>query len=40
MAWKNTAASYIWIFPTGRGNSAFVRTALNHGFILDLGTGY
>jgi hypothetical protein len=37
MAWSLTNASFIWIFPVGRGNCAFLRTGLNHGFILDMG---
>ena len=40
MSWKrNDLNTYIWVFPVGRGNAAFVRTALNHGFVLDAGGG-
>lgn len=40
MAWnKNSKETIVWIFPVGRGNAAFVRTGLNHGFILDMGGG-
>ncbi len=38
MTW-NSQSSYIWIFPVGRGSAAFIRTALNHGFILDMAGG-
>ena len=36
MAWQDSLATHIWIFSVGRGNAAFIRTALNHGFILDM----
>lgn len=39
MPWKYSNSSFIWIFPVGRGNSAFLRTGLNHGFILDMAAG-
>jgi len=37
MAWKNPKASYVFIFGVGRGNATFIRTGLNHGFIVDMG---
>ena len=40
MSWKYPHASLIWIFPVGRGNCAFLRTKLNHGFILDMAAGH
>jgi hypothetical protein len=39
MPWKYSNSSFIWIFPVGRGNCAFLRTGLNHGFILDMAEG-
>jgi hypothetical protein len=39
MAWKDSQVSFVWIFPVGRGNAAFLRSALNNGFILDMGGG-
>ena len=39
MGWETSLCTFAWIFPVGRGNSAFLRTALNHGFILDMGGG-
>jgi len=39
MGWETSLSSFIWVFPVGRGNCAFLRTALNHGFILDMGGG-
>lgn len=39
MGWKHSTSSFIWIFPVGRGNSAFLRTGLNHGIILDIADG-
>lgn len=36
MAWENSAETHIWIFSIGRGSAAFVRTGLNHGFIIDM----
>lgn len=39
MTWGTDLKSYVWIFPVGRGNAAFVRSALNQGFILDMGGG-
>jgi beta-lactamase superfamily II metal-dependent hydrolase len=36
MPWENSAETHIWIFNVGRGNAAFVRTGLNHGFIIDM----
>lgn len=36
MPWQNSAETHIWIFNVGRGNAAFVRTGLNHGFIIDM----
>jgi hypothetical protein len=36
MAWWESFDTQIWIFSVGRGNSAFVRTGLNHGFIIDM----
>jgi hypothetical protein len=36
MAWQDSLATHIWIFSVGRGNAAFIRTALNQGFILDM----
>lgn len=40
MAWKFSNSSFVWVFPVGRGNCAFLRTGLNHGFILDMGSEY
>lgn len=40
MAWKYTQSSFIWLFPVGRGNCAFLRTGLNHGVVLDMGSEY
>lgn len=37
MSWKSPKASYIFIFGVGRGNSTFIRSGLNHGFIVDMG---
>ncbi len=39
MSWKHPSYSFVWIFPAGRGNCAFLRTALNHGFIIDMAEG-
>lgn len=39
MAWNNSVQSFAWIFPVGRGNAAFVRTALNQGFVVDMAGG-
>jgi hypothetical protein len=39
MGWKQKQSSFVWIFPVGRGNCAFLRTGLNHGFILDMAKG-
>jgi hypothetical protein len=39
MPWKYPGCSFVWIFPVGRGNCAFIRTRLNHGFILDMAAG-
>lgn len=36
MAWENSLETHIWIFSVGRGSAAFVRTGLNHGFIIDM----
>lgn len=36
MAWQTSFDTHIWIFAVGRGNAAFIRTGLNHGFILDM----
>jgi hypothetical protein len=36
MAWQDSFDTHIWIFSVGRGNAAFVRTGLNHGFIIDM----
>ena len=37
--WWKSLSTHVWIFAVGRGNAAFVRTGLNQGFLLDLGTG-
>jgi beta-lactamase superfamily II metal-dependent hydrolase len=37
MAWQDSFSTHIWIFSIGRGSAAFVRTGLNHGFIIDMG---
>jgi beta-lactamase superfamily II metal-dependent hydrolase len=37
MHWSDSLSTCIWIFSVGRGNAAFVRTGLNHGFIVDMG---
>ena len=39
MGWSNSTQTFIWIFPVGRGNAVFLRTALNQGFIVDMGEG-
>ena len=39
MVWSDTLSTYVWIFPVGRGNATFIRTALNQGFIIDMGGG-
>jgi hypothetical protein len=39
MGWETSLSTFAWIFPVGRGNAAFLRSALNHGFILDMGGG-
>ncbi len=36
MPWENSAETHLWIFNVGRGNAAFVRTGLNHGFVIDM----
>lgn len=36
MAWQDSFDTHIWIFSVGRGSAAFVRTGLNHGFIIDM----
>src|SRR5438128_301493 len=36
MAWQDSLETHIWIFSIGRGSAAFVRTGLNHGFIIDM----
>lgn len=36
MRWDYSLDTHIWIFAVGRGNAAFIRTGLNHGFILDM----
>jgi beta-lactamase superfamily II metal-dependent hydrolase len=37
MSWQDSFDTHIWIFGIGRGMAAFVRTGLNHGFIIDMG---
>lgn len=37
MGWETSTATHIYIFNVGRGNSAFIRTPLNQGFLLDMG---
>jgi hypothetical protein len=37
MAWERSLSTHIWIFSVGRGLAAFVRSALNQGFIIDMG---
>lgn len=37
MSWEYSLATHIWIFSVGRGSSAFIRTGLNQGFIIDMG---
>ena len=39
MGWADTLSTHIWIFNVGRGNTAFVRSGLNQGFIVDMGRG-
>lgn len=39
MDWSVSLSTHIWIFNVGRGNAAFVRSALNQGFIVDMGIG-
>lgn len=39
MVWHKSLSTFIWIFPVGRGNAAFLRTGLNQGFILDMAGG-
>lgn len=36
MPWENSYDTHIWIFSVGRGCAAFVRTGLNHGFVVDM----
>jgi beta-lactamase superfamily II metal-dependent hydrolase len=36
MAWDYSFDTHVWIFSVGRGNAAFIRTGMNHGFILDM----
>jgi hypothetical protein len=36
MPWEASYETQIWIFSIGRGMAAFVRTGLNHGFIIDM----
>jgi hypothetical protein len=36
MAWQDSFDTHVWIFSIGRGNAAFVRSGLNHGFIIDM----
>ena len=36
MPWENSLDTHIWIFDVGRGNAGFIRTGLNHGFIIDM----
>ena len=35
--WNETLFCYIWIFNVGRGLSAFIRTPLNQGILIDCG---
>lgn len=39
MGWQESLLTYVWVFGVGRGNAAFVRSALNQGFIADMGAG-
>jgi hypothetical protein len=39
MAWQDSFDTHIWIFSIGRGNAAFLRTGLNHGFVIDMASG-
>lgn len=39
MHWSSSLSTHVWIFSVGRGNAAFVRSALNQGFLLDIGSG-
>jgi hypothetical protein len=36
--WTRPKASYIFIFGVGRGNATFIRSGLNHGLIVDVGS--
>jgi hypothetical protein len=36
VGWDASFDTHIWIFAVGRGNAAFIRTGMNHGFILDM----
>ena len=38
MLWEYSRDSHIFIFSVGRGNAALVRTPLNQGFIVDMGS--
>lgn len=39
MSWWKRAATHVWIFAVGRGNATFVRSGLNQGFLVDMGSG-
>jgi hypothetical protein len=39
MAWEDSFDTHIWLFSIGRGNAAFLRTGLNHGFVIDMASG-
>src|SRR5215831_18159236 len=36
MPWETSFDTHIWVFSVGRGNTAFIRTGMNHGLIIDL----
>jgi len=35
--WTRSLSTFVWVFSVGRGVAAFVRTGLNHGFLIDMG---
>ena len=39
MIWSASLSTHIWIFNVGRGNSAFIRSGINQGFLVDMGKG-
>lgn len=38
MSWESSLDTHVWIFNVGRGVAVFVRTGMNHGFLIDTGS--